>query len=263
MITVSKVSEGQVAATNKVTKQNNTTFQAMLDKENGKTASLDAIFEKASKKYNVSVDLLKAIAKAESNFDPNAVSHCGATGIMQLMPSTAKALGVKNSYDPEQNIMGGAKLISQLLKQYNGDVSLALAAYNAGSGNVKKYGGVPPFKETRNYIKKVTSYMNEKVTVPTDKNSVKAKESGSNNTATTTSYTYNSVKPVTANKTYPNSQVTAADYSLADTISDNIFTYEQYLKFLSIYEEIMTDTSLLDNEEEKSVYQNYYSLYSL
>ena len=125
MITVSKVSEGQVAATNKVTKQNNTTFQAMLDKENGKTASLDAIFEKASKKYNVSVDLLKAIAKAESNFDPNAVSHCGATGIMQLMPSTAKALGVKNSYDPEQNILGGAKLISQLLKQYNGDVSLA------------------------------------------------------------------------------------------------------------------------------------------
>ena len=121
---------------------------------------LQKYFEKAAKKYNVDVKFLKSIAKAESNFNPNAVSHCGAVGVMQLMPATAKGLGVKNSYDPEENIMGGAKLISGLLKKYNGDKSLALAAYNAGSGNVKKYGGIPPFKETQNYVKKVLNFYN-------------------------------------------------------------------------------------------------------
>lgn len=121
---------------------------------------LQEYFEKAAKKYNVDVKFLKSIAKAESNFNPNAVSHCGAVGVMQLMPSTAKGLGVKDSYNPEQNIMGGAKLISGLLKKYNGDKSLALAAYNAGSGNVAKYGGIPPFKETQNYVKKVLKFYN-------------------------------------------------------------------------------------------------------
>ncbi len=120
---------------------------------------LDRIFEEASKKYNVPLALLKAVAKAESNFNPNDVSSAGAIGIMQLMPETAKGLGVDNPFDPEQNIMGGAKYLADKLKMYNGDVELALAAYNAGSGNVEKYGGVPPFAETKNYIKKVLSYM--------------------------------------------------------------------------------------------------------
>ncbi len=119
------------------------------------TVDLDAIFEKAADTYGVSPALLKSMAKAESGFNPNAVSSSGAQGIMQLMPGTAAALGVSDPLNPEQNIMGGAKYISDKIKQYNGDVTLALAAYQAGSGNVKKYGGVPPFKATKAYINKV------------------------------------------------------------------------------------------------------------
>ena len=119
---------------------------------------LDDIFREASETYGISYDLLKAVAYAESGYNANATSYCGAMGIMQLMPGTAQSLGVTDAYDPYQNIMGGAKLISGLLKKYDGDTSLALAAYNAGSGNVAKYGGIPPFKETQNYVVKVLGY---------------------------------------------------------------------------------------------------------
>ena len=115
--------------------------------------------EDLSATYGVSSTLLKSIARAESNFNTSAVSSAGAVGIMQLMPATAASLGVTDSYDAYQNIMGGANLISQLLAKYNGDTSLALAAYNAGSANVDKYGGIPPFSETQNYVQKVLSYM--------------------------------------------------------------------------------------------------------
>ena len=124
------------------------------------SAQLDAIFNEAASKYGVDAKFLKSIAKCESDFSPECTSSSGAMGIMQLMPQTAASLGVTNAYDPYQNIMGGARYISEKLAQYNGDKSLALAAYNAGSGNVAKYGGIPPFKETQNYVAKVMAYYN-------------------------------------------------------------------------------------------------------
>ncbi len=114
----------------------------------------DAIFEAASQKYNVPVNLLKAVGKVESSYRANATSRCGAMGVMQLMPRTAAWLGVTDAYDPEQNIMGGAKYLNMLLKKYDGDVELTLAAYNAGPGTVRKYGNtVPPFAQ--GYVNKV------------------------------------------------------------------------------------------------------------
>lgn len=124
------------------------------------SADLDAIFNEAASKYGVDAKFLKAIAKCESDFSTECTSRSGAMGIMQLMPQTAASLGVTNAYDPYQNIMGGARYISEKLTQYNGDKSLALAAYNAGSGNVAKYGGIPPFKGTQNYVAKVMAYYN-------------------------------------------------------------------------------------------------------
>jgi soluble lytic murein transglycosylase-like protein len=112
------------------------------------------MFVKAGNKYGVSPKLLAAVAKVESGYDPRAVSRVGAQGLMQLMPTTAKGLGVKNSFDPEDAIMGGAKLLAQNLKEFN-SVPLALAAYNAGGGAVRRYGGIPPFAETQAYVPRV------------------------------------------------------------------------------------------------------------
>lgn len=120
--------------------------------------AMDSLITKYSNKYNLDDSLVKAVIKAESGFNPGAKSPVGALGLMQLMPSTAKAMGVQNPYDPEQNIEGGAKYLKGLLDRFGGDKEKAIAAYNAGPGAVKKYDGVPPYKETQNYVKKVLNY---------------------------------------------------------------------------------------------------------
>lgn len=129
--------------------------------KNSGSQSLDPIFREASATYGVPVKLVKAVAKAESDFNPMAVSKAGASGVMQLMPATARGLGVKNIFDPRENIFGGVRYLKERLDEFGGNVELALAAYNAGSGNVKKYGGIPPFKETQNYVKKIMGYLGQ------------------------------------------------------------------------------------------------------
>ena len=121
--------------------------------------SLESIFAGAAKEFEINENFLKAVAKAESGFDPDAVSGCGAQGIMQLMPFTSESYGVTDPFDAKQNIYAGAQLLSELLDNYNGNATLALAAYNAGSGSVQKYGGVPPYDETVNYINKINDIL--------------------------------------------------------------------------------------------------------
>lgn len=142
-----------------------TDFQKILDtkvenKKNPTSVSrseINDLITKYSDKNGLDEDFVKAVINQESGFNPNATSHCGAMGLMQLMPSTAQGLGVKNAYDAEQNIEGGTKYLKGLMDRFNNDKSLALAAYNAGPNAVKKYGGIPPYAETQNYVKSVLS----------------------------------------------------------------------------------------------------------
>lgn len=193
------------------------------------TATLDEIFNRAAKKYNVDVNLLKAIAKQESNFQADAVSKAGAQGIMQLMPATAKAMGVTDAMDAEQNIMGGAKLISQLLKKYNGDVKLALAGYNAGIGNVAKYNGIPPFKETQNYITKVMNYYKNGVNAPNHTYAVGKEGSQSDGSDLHITGIYGGAP----------ARQTAPDASLLADSSEDIFSYQDYMRFIDIFMSMM------------------------
>ncbi|AKL95074.1 murein lytic transglycosylase YjbJ [Clostridium aceticum] len=115
----------------------------------------DKYIDAAAQKYNLSPALIKSVIKAESNFNPKALSRAGAQGLMQLMPATARELQVTDVWNPQQNIEGGAKYLRQLLNQFEGNLPLSLAAYNAGPGNVNRYGGIPPFAETQNYVKSI------------------------------------------------------------------------------------------------------------
>jgi soluble lytic murein transglycosylase-like protein len=122
----------------------------------------DGYIRRISEELGVSSDLIKAVAMVESGFDPRARSPKGAQGLMQLMPATARRYGVRDPYDPWDNLRGGTAHLRDLLDAYDGDLTLTLAAYNAGAGAVKRYGGVPPYRETRNYVAKINDLLDGK-----------------------------------------------------------------------------------------------------
>lgn len=131
------------------------TFSARVQ---DRLSEYEPIIAQASKQFNVPPHIIKAVITAESAGKSSAVSKVGAKGLMQLMDGTAGDLGVKNSFDPEDNIRGGTKYLRKMLDEFDGNVDLALAAYNAGPGNVRKHGGIPPFQETQAYVRKVKQY---------------------------------------------------------------------------------------------------------
>lgn len=129
---------------------------AGVQKEYG---SFSELIQQMSQKYGVDSDLVDAVIRVESNYNPDAESYAGAQGLMQLMPATARSLGVQDSFDPTQNVDGGVRLLRQLLNRYDGNLRLTLAAYNAGPGAVAQYGGVPPYQETQTYVSRVLSIL--------------------------------------------------------------------------------------------------------
>ena len=128
--------------------------------KNFTSAEINATIEEAAARHNVDPNLVRAMIKVESNFNPNAVSRKGAMGLMQLMPQTARQLNVTNPFDPEQNVDAGVRHLKKLMENFGGDVRLSLAAYNAGAGAVERSAGIPHFAETRNYVRRITALYN-------------------------------------------------------------------------------------------------------
>ena len=156
---VYKNSQGVLTFTNV---PNHSGYRRVLGENNGQAVSgalgpsaFEDLIRSASGRYNVDADLVRAVIKAESDFRSNARSNKGAMGLMQLMPETARLHNVIDAYDPSENVDGGVRHLRMLLDRYQGDIELSLAAYNAGSGAVEKHGGIPPFAETREYVRRV------------------------------------------------------------------------------------------------------------
>jgi soluble lytic murein transglycosylase-like protein len=136
---------------------NGAVASAELEVASQERGELRRLIHEVSTEHGVDPKLIEALVRVESDFDPKAVSHRGAMGLMQLMPETAKRLNVDDPFDPAENVRGGVKELSRLVNRYSGDLQLALAAYNAGEGAVSKYRGVPPYAETRSYVSRILS----------------------------------------------------------------------------------------------------------
>lgn len=177
--------------------------------------AFDEMIRQAAQQHGVSEGLIKAVMHTESGFNINARSPVGAQGLMQLMPATARRFNVSNAYDPQQNIFGGARYLSWLLKRFNGNTQLAIAAYNAGEGNIDKYGGIPPFRETQDYVRRVTSRFQNLYS------SGLSSTSSSNNANTqviaqSANYTSSNSEAVSAPKQYSRQIITLADGTFTD-----------------------------------------------
>ncbi len=224
----------------------------------GESRSLSEIFDAAAEKYNIPSKLLKAIGKAESDFNASAVSRCGAQGVMQLMPGTAKELGVSNAFDPEQNIMGGAKYIAGLLEKYEGNTKLALAAYNAGSGNVKKYNGIPPFEETQNYVKKVMNYFGQgNIEIASDGNS----QGSSPANLSLSRMAPVSTVPLQRNLTLilTGGSTGSDDTSVGVDDLYSFFSYDDYMKFIDLFLDSGDEEAGKQESEDKDSGNNYFT----
>lgn len=208
------------------------------------TTKLANIFRRASETYNISYDFLTAVAKTESDFNYDKVSPAGARGIMQLMPDEISKLGVTDPMDPEQNIMAAAKLLSGYLEKYDGNYTLAAAAYNAGEDAVDKYKGVPPYSDTKDYVSKVIAYTKEHVKVPdklaTATIDYSVYESSNYNTGPATGGGSTTAKPGRAQdtdtntdpvKTTPSTDSSAAsdDTDSTDSVTDNDSSSSSYV----------------------------------
>ncbi|WP_216070853.1 lytic transglycosylase domain-containing protein [Acinetobacter dispersus] len=185
--------------------------------------AFDSLIRQAAQQHGVSEGLIKAVMHTESGFNINARSPVGAQGLMQLMPATARRFNVNNAYDPQQNIFAGAKYLSWLLKRFNGDTRLAIAAYNAGEGNVDKYGGIPPFRETQDYVRRVTSrYQNLYASSIGSSSSSNAQVIAQSTNYTTPST--EAVEVVPAPKQYNRQIITLADGTFTDAPSGTYTT---------------------------------------
>ena len=151
--------EGHARQQYKFPQQNKIAKRSISLKHARRLAKYAPFIQASARRHNVPIELICGVILQESGGNPRARSHCGARGLMQLMPATARRFGVKNSYDPEQNIEGGVKYLRFLIDRFKGDLELVCAGYNAGEGNVAKYGNkIPPFRETRNYVPAVLGY---------------------------------------------------------------------------------------------------------